>query len=125
MASHSRLSQEHQSLLALAEYARNDHNSLEALFIIQLLDHFVHQGPNGSHLCLVFNLLGPSVHKVVESCRMAAHDDETEYHEFLDPTTILKVSRQLLKAVAFMHKAGYAHGGKKNTPILAKPLRYR
>jgi serine/threonine protein kinase len=106
----------------LADRAKNGHNNLEARFIIQLLDQFVHQGPNGSHLCLVFDLLGPSVHKVVESCRMAAQQEETPFHEFLEPPTILKVSRQLLKAVAFMHKAGYAHGGKTNTPMLAKPL---
>jgi len=121
-ANHSRLSQEHQTLLALAECAKNENNSLEALFIIQLLDQFVHQGPNGSHLCLVFALLGPSVHNVVDSCRMAAQYDGVQYHEFLKPPTILKISRQLLKAVAFMHKSGYAHGGKTNTPMLANSL---
>jgi serine/threonine-protein kinase SRPK3 len=106
----------------LAECAKNGYNSLEALFIIQLLDQFIHQGPNGSHLCLVFDLLGPSMLDVVDSCRMAARHRGVDYHEFLEPPTILKVSRQLLKAVAFMHKSGYAHGGKTNTHMLATSL---
>ena len=29
--------------------------------IIQLLDDFEHEGPNGTYQCLVFELLGPSV----------------------------------------------------------------
>lgn len=72
-------------------------------YIVQLLDDFIHEGPNGCHQCLVFELLGPTVGVIVK-----------DYHtgrERLDTETILKLSTQLLQAVAFMHEAGYAHGG--------------
>ena len=71
--------------------------------VVQLLDSFVHEGPNGEHQCLVFELLGPTVESVV-------HD----YHEggdSLEAETVLKVTRQLLQALAALHRTGYAHGG--------------
>ena len=30
--------------------------------IVQMLDYFYHDGPNGTHLCLVFEALGVNVH---------------------------------------------------------------
>jgi serine/threonine-protein kinase SRPK3 len=51
----------------------------------------------------VFELLGPTVNIYVTDY----YDEE----EGLDTETILEISTQLLQAVAFMHEAGYAHGG--------------
>ena len=34
--------------------------------IVKLLDHFIHEGPNGKHQCLVFELLGPSVKAIIK-----------------------------------------------------------
>ena len=34
--------------------------------IVPWLDHFDHDGPNGRHQCLVFELLGPTVATVIE-----------------------------------------------------------
>ena len=72
-------------------------------YIVQLLDEFLHHGPNGSHQCLVFELLGPSLGAVI-----------TVYHDGgdnLEPEIVLKMSQQLLQAIAFIHDLGYAHGG--------------
>lgn len=33
--------------------------------VIGLLDHFVHHGPNGRHVCLVFGKLGPGQPRMV------------------------------------------------------------
>ncbi|KIX09757.1 uncharacterized protein Z518_00838 [Rhinocladiella mackenziei CBS 650.93] len=74
-------SRELQVLRALAQYSNVNPGSEH---IVQLLDDFLHEGPNGCHQCLVFELLGPT-------CQ---HN----------------VSTQMLEAVAFMHEAGYAHG---------------
>lgn len=71
--------------------------------IVQLLDHFVHEGPNGSHPCLVLELLGPSIHAVI-------HRYYKEKQQ-LPSNTILKMSKQLLQAIDFIHSTGYAHGG--------------
>lgn len=73
-------------------------------YVPQLLDSFEHVGPNGVHLCLVFECLGPSVDTVV-----------ADYHtggDRLESETILRISRQLLQALAAIHGAGYAHGGE-------------
>lgn len=93
-------SRELHNLRALAEHSKG---SLGAKHIVQLLDDFFHEGPNGCHQCLVFELLGPTVN-------LSVYDYHRE-GERLDTETILKISTQLLEAVAFMHEAGYAHGG--------------
>ncbi|KND91968.1 Serine/threonine-protein kinase SKY1 [Tolypocladium ophioglossoides CBS 100239] len=57
-------------------------------YIAQLLDSFIHVGPNGVHQCLVSELLGPSVDTVV-----------ADYHaggDRLEPENILRITRQLL-----------------------------
>ena len=93
-------SRELQNLRALAEHSKG---GLGSEYIVQLLDDFLHEGPNGCHQCLVFELLGPTVNIIV--------NDYYEEGERLDTETLLKISTQLLQAVAFMHEAGYAHGG--------------
>ena len=93
-------SRELHSLRALAEHSKGNPGSKH---IVQLLDDFFHEGPNGCHQCLVFELLGPTVNIEV--------DDYYEDGERLDTETLLKISTQLLQAVTFMHEAGYAHGG--------------
>lgn len=73
-------------------------------YIPHLLDHFPHNGSNGVHQCMVSEMLGPSVSTVVE-----------DYHtggDRLEPDTILRISRQLLQAIASVHEAGYGHGGE-------------
>lgn len=71
--------------------------------LARLLDDFIHKGPNGSHQCLVFELLGPSVDTVVA--------DYSTSGDRLAASTILRIARQLLQALASMHAEGYAHGG--------------
>jgi serine/threonine-protein kinase SRPK3 len=70
---------------------------------IRLLDCFHHTGPNGTHNCLVMELLGPSLSNVL---------DCYAYREWtMRPDTMLRASCQLLDALAFLHQAGFAHGG--------------
>lgn len=71
---------------------------------MELYDSFTHEGPNGVHQCLVFELLGPSVDRVLADYR--------ESHDKLCTETIIRMSTQLLKAVKFIHGAGMCHGGE-------------
>lgn len=103
MTADSRVSRELQNLRHLEKHSQG---SLSSNYIVQLLDSFMHEGPNGDHQCLVFELLGPSVDKVL-----------ADYHENNDklcPETILRMSMQLLKAVKFIHNAGMCHGGESS-----------
>jgi serine/threonine-protein kinase SRPK3 len=99
MAEDTEQSRELLNLQSLQEKYPSQH-------LVQLLDSFIHQGPNGSHQCLVFELLGPTVDFVVTRYR--------EDGESLEPETILRLTKQLLQSIAYLHKAGYAHGGQSN-----------
>ena len=81
-------------------------NSLSSHYIAQLLDHFIIDGPNGKHLALVFELLGLNVRTIVR----AEYQDRSS----IDPETILRMTEQLLEALAFVHQTGFAHGGMVN-----------
>ena len=74
--------------------------------IVQLFDEFLHQGPNGTHQCLVFELLGPTLDFVVS--------DYYAVGDPLEPETVVRLSENLLQAIAFLHEAGHVHGG---TPV--------
>ncbi|KAE8312897.1 kinase-like domain-containing protein [Aspergillus transmontanensis] len=50
----------------------------------KVLDNFSHEGPNGVHQCLVFELLDPSVDRVLA--------DYCEGHDKLCPETVLRMS---------------------------------
>ncbi|KAJ9223810.1 hypothetical protein DTO169C6_3924 [Paecilomyces variotii] len=76
--------------------------SLSSNYIVQLFDSFMHQGPNGVHQCLVFELLGPSVNRVLNDY----HDSE----DMLETEDILRMSEQLLEAIQSIHNAGMGHG---------------
>lgn len=78
--------------------------NLSSKYIIQLLDDFTHDGPNGVHQCLVLELLDPTVDTVLR--------DYCEGDDKLEPEDILRMSTQLLKAVRFIHSAGMCYGGK-------------
>ena len=72
------------------------------MHVSQLLDWFYHDGPNGRHLCIVLELLGPQLSAVAEKCQ--------NYR--LDGNLARRVSRQLLYATSYLHSRGVAHGGK-------------
>ena len=61
---------------------------------IQLLDQFELKGPNGRHLCLVIEAVGPRI----ETCE-------------LSPKTAWEVAKQLVEATAYFHSLGIVHGG--------------
>jgi serine/threonine protein kinase len=69
----------------------------------RLLATFRISGPNGTHNCLVTELVGPCVSRVLRAC--------TLFGETLRPDTVLRASRRVLQAVNFAHHAGVVHGG--------------
>lgn len=73
--------------------------------VVQVLDSFMHEGPNGDHRCIVLELLGPSVGKIM---RLYTRDED----DAPCPNLIIRMAEQLLEGLQFMHHAGMAHGGK-------------
>ncbi|KAI0140538.1 kinase-like domain-containing protein [Xylariaceae sp. FL1272] len=72
-----------------------------AASVMKMLDHFKLDGPNGTHQCMVFELLGPSVSDVLDV-------------RFVDgrlPAALAKkVARQTLLALDYLHQHGIGHG---------------
>ena len=62
--------------------------------VVQLLDQFISVGPNGRHLCLVIEVLGPMI-----------EPDE------LSPEAAWEIARQLAETTAYFHGLGVARGG--------------
>lgn len=95
--------QHSHELRHLRSLACHSQGSIYSKYIVQLLDEFLHHGPNGNYQCLVLELLGPTVDFVVEDYQ--GHGDDLN----LESDTILRMSEQLLQAIAFLHGAGYVH----------------
>jgi serine/threonine-protein kinase SRPK3 len=93
----------HAELHSLQSLGAHYPGSPSSKYIVQLLEQFVHKGPNGSHQCLVLELLGPSINAVIHH--------QNKQKQRLTPNTILKFSKQLLQAIDFMHSTGFAYGG--------------
>lgn len=73
------------------------------MYFVRPLDSFQHIGPNGTHNCLVTELLGPTISSVIYTY--------SEVGEILRPDTVLRTSHQLLEGLEIAHQVGYVHGG--------------
>lgn len=68
--------------------------------VMELLDHFTHDGPNGIHLCLV-------------SPVMMSDGAEMTVREKPRPASYVRaISKQILLGLDFLHELGIIHGGK-------------
>ncbi|KAH8788957.1 kinase-like domain-containing protein, partial [Diaporthe sp. PMI_573] len=90
-----------QALLAMEKHYASSDQRLSRCFT-RLLATFRISGPNGTHNCLVTELVGPCVSRVLRAC--------TLFGETLRPDTVLRASRRVLQAVNFAHHAGVVHG---------------
>ncbi|PTB40681.1 hypothetical protein M441DRAFT_193625 [Trichoderma asperellum CBS 433.97] len=68
--------------------------------VSHLLNSFYQEGPNGRHLCIVLELLGPKISSVAE----------TRPNYRLDGRLARRISSQLLVAVDYIRGCGVAHG---------------
>ncbi|KAN0066973.1 Protein kinase-like domain containing protein [Elaphomyces granulatus] len=77
--------------------------------VTELLDKFDHEGPNGVHLCLVFEPMGPSVNSMVEE--LPCFNPRYEHMNVRYPFWMAKrILRQALQGLEFLHRNGIAHG---------------
>ncbi|POS76289.1 serine/threonine protein kinase [Diaporthe helianthi] len=79
-------------------------------YICHLVDDFELEGPNGSHVCLVLELMGETLLSF-----------GVWFKEFMVPTTIMrKFSLQLVAALDFAHESGVIHTDIKPDNIFVK-----
>ncbi|TIA24803.1 kinase-like protein [Aureobasidium pullulans] len=86
----------HRRLLENSVPPVNDHKH-----IVRFLDNFEHPGPNGTHICLVLELLGPSVATVTGE-RFAGNR--------LPGYTAKKACKEMALALEVLHAQGIGHG---------------
>jgi serine/threonine-protein kinase SRPK3 len=68
-------------------------------------DYFIEEGPNGAHLCIVYQFAGPSLRSMTSApWRMAGS-------RRLRGNLARKVAKQTASAVELIHSAGVVHGG--------------
>ncbi|KAH6903318.1 kinase-like domain-containing protein [Coprinopsis sp. MPI-PUGE-AT-0042] len=72
-------------------------------FVLKFFDSFVHQGPNGEHLCVVTEVSGPSLAMFL----WAYGPDDMED---LDPELAGTFVWQLAQGVEYLHSCGIVHG---------------
>ncbi|KAF7867473.1 uncharacterized protein EAF02_009664 [Botrytis sinoallii] len=73
-------------------------------YVMSLLDHFTHKGPNGDHLCLVSEVGGPSI-KQFNSC-----PGECKGSRRLEASVARNVCLQAIHGLKYIHSTGVVHG---------------
>lgn len=86
-------------------YKLQTRNDVFANNIHVIEDSFSQSGPNGTHICLVSQFLGPSVLSVTDN--LGARSKLRLRGDFSR-----RVAHQIAKTVERMHSLGYVHGGQ-------------
>jgi serine/threonine-protein kinase SRPK3 len=74
-------------------------------YIGGLLDSFAISGPNGTHLCLVSELMGPSIDALGDCCGKVGD------RRRLQANFTRKIARQVVLGLKFLHSKQVCHGG--------------
>ncbi|QLL32654.1 hypothetical protein HG536_0D01760 [Torulaspora globosa] len=85
----------------------DDH--LGARYILKLLDNFVHTGPNGDHIVMVFEVLGENLLALIKKYE----------HRGIPMIYVKQISKQLLLGLDYMHRqCGVIHTDIKPENVL-------
>ncbi len=74
--------------------------------VITLLDSFEHHGPNGKHVCIVFEALGASISGVLDRNFEYIHRGLSLFPKWMAKSIL----RQVLIGICFLHSHGVIHG---------------
>jgi serine/threonine protein kinase len=85
--------------------------------IVRLLDSFEHQGPNGTHLCMILEAMGPSAASMLDKlpCNLPLRFRHRSRYPFWMAKRVL---HQTLVGLRTLHSKGLAHGDLQPGNIL-------
>jgi serine/threonine protein kinase len=90
---------------------------LDSQHITALLDAFQHQGPNGKHQCLVFEVMGATAASLVEELsenKPKMLDKVERYPKWMSK----KIPLHALRGLSFLHRNGIVHGDMQPSNLL-------
>lgn len=91
-----------QELCVLKALKEQAPEGLNTYNIVELLDDFRLEGPNGTHQCYVLEFLGPALGYLIKNL---------EKNDGREPEDCLPILEQVFKALTFIHQTGFTHGG--------------
>ncbi|KAL7416926.1 kinase-like domain-containing protein [Mrakia frigida] len=78
----------------LQRLVTSDPNHPGRRHVVQLLDDFRHTGPNGSHVCMVFEVLGENLLGLIKRYQ----------HRGVPPHIVQQIAKQVLLGLDYLHK---------------------
>lgn len=95
------------SELSILSYLKHQGSSYwMSRHVITLLDSFEHHGPNGKHVCIVFEVLGASISMVLDCNPEYFHGGLSLFPKWMAKSIL----RQVLIGICFLHSHGVIHG---------------
>ncbi|KAF9074066.1 kinase-like domain-containing protein [Rhodocollybia butyracea] len=97
----------------LQQPSNKDIDNEDKDYVVHLLDEFNHHGPNGTHQCIVTEVLGPSLDGL----------DDGQLMDFFGsiPTRLAKrIAAQISRGVRYLHKHRVVHGGKSTKFVVCE-----